>query len=112
MNVSGGVKLQEPTIDLAIALSLYSARLNILLPHTLVACGELSLSGSVRWASQLSKRVRVSEELGFTHFAGATLLALPLSHTLEEFSDRQHSLRDLMRDIAMLGSQNTLNSIG
>ena len=48
VNVAGGMKMNEPAVDLGIALSVVSSFNNIVIPEDLVAFGEVGLSGEVR----------------------------------------------------------------
>jgi DNA repair protein RadA/Sms len=70
VNVSGGIRLTETGIDLPLALALYSARINTALPNLLVSAGEIALSGEVRSALQMPKRLKGANELNFAYFAG------------------------------------------
>ena len=66
LNISGGLKIQDPALDLAAAASLISALSGTpLSPHT-VFCGEISLSGDVRPVSALDMRIKESARLGFS----------------------------------------------
>ena len=65
LNAMGGIKLTEPAVDLAIALSLASANKNIPIEKTLTAFGEIGLTGEVRGVSQAEKRVNDSIKFGF-----------------------------------------------
>lgn len=65
VNITGGMKVQEPAIDLAVILALVSSYRNHPLPHGLVAFGEVGLGGEVRAVSQAAQRVAESEKLGF-----------------------------------------------
>ncbi len=64
-NVVGGIKIDEPSSDLGIALAVVSSYKNIPLPKDLVAIGEIGLTGEVRSISSIEKRVREAEKLGF-----------------------------------------------
>jgi DNA repair protein RadA/Sms len=66
MNVIGGLRLDEPASDAAIALALISSLTDKVIPDDLVAVGELGLSGEVRAVSNLEQRVREASRLGFT----------------------------------------------
>ncbi len=66
MNVIGGLRLDEPASDAAIALSLISSLTDRVIPDDLVAVGELGLSGEVRAVSNLEQRVKEAARLGFT----------------------------------------------
>ncbi len=65
LNIVGGLKIVETAADLAVACSLISSAKDIALPSTLVAIGELGLSGEVRMVSGLETRIREAEKLGF-----------------------------------------------
>ena len=65
VNVVGGMKLDEPSADLGIALAIVSSSLNIPLPKDLIAIGEIGLTGEVRAISSIEKRVKEAEKLGF-----------------------------------------------
>lgn len=64
INVAGGVKITEPAGDLAVALAIVSSLKDITLDGTVIL-GELGLSGEVRFVSNLEKRIREVEKLGF-----------------------------------------------
>lgn len=67
VNVAGGVKVQEPAIDLAVALAIASAHINRPLPPGTFAVGELGLGGEVRSVPQLETRLREASRLGLGH---------------------------------------------
>lgn len=64
INVVGGIKIEEPTADLAVALAIYSSLKDIVISDTVVI-GELGLSGEVRYVSNLEKRIKEASKLGF-----------------------------------------------
>lgn len=66
MNVIGGLYLNEPASDAAIALALISSLTDKAVPDDLIAIGELGLSGECRAASNLEQRVKEAARLGFT----------------------------------------------
>jgi len=65
-NVVGGVRLEEPAADLAVALALVSSLREIPLASTLVAFGEIGLAGEVRAADMPRQRVAEASKFGFT----------------------------------------------
>ena len=65
LNVTGGLRLDEPAADLAIALALISGITDRVLPNDLVAFGEIGLSGECRTVSHFEYRVKESSRLGF-----------------------------------------------
>jgi DNA repair protein RadA/Sms len=62
----GGVRLSEPSTDLALALALQSAARDRPLPPDLVALGEVGLSGELRPVGDLGRRLAEAARLGFT----------------------------------------------
>lgn len=65
-NVAGGIKVNEPAADLAIALAIASSFKNARVEPGLVVIGEIGLSGELRAVSQLEKRLAEAAKLGFT----------------------------------------------
>ena len=66
VNVAGGVKLTEASIDLPLALALYSSKTNIALPSSLASFGELSLAGEVRPVTFQERRVKTLLDMSFS----------------------------------------------
>ncbi|GAH58358.1 unnamed protein product [marine sediment metagenome] len=64
-NVTGGFKIGEPAADLGIALSIASSFRDAGVDPSLVAVGEVGLSGELRAVSQLDRRVAEAARLGF-----------------------------------------------
>ena len=65
INVAGGVRLTESSIDAALAASLYSARTDLAVGENTVITGELSLAGEIRPVSRLKQRIKTAKDLGF-----------------------------------------------
>lgn len=65
VNITGGMKVMEPAIDLGIVLAILSSFKNKPLNPKLIAFGEVGLSGEVRAVSQAAQRVAEAEKLGF-----------------------------------------------
>ncbi|WP_227938959.1 DNA repair protein RadA [Alkalihalobacillus deserti] len=65
LNVAGGIRLDEPAIDLAIALSIASSFRNQVTRPTDVAIGEVGLTGEIRRVSRIEQRVNEAAKLGF-----------------------------------------------
>ena len=64
INVVGGIKIEEPAADLAVALAIVSSLKDIVIQDTVII-GELGLSGEVRYVPNLEKRIKEAEKLGF-----------------------------------------------
>jgi DNA repair protein RadA/Sms len=76
----GGVRLQEPAVDLALALALAGAKTNLAGPTGLVAIGEVGLAGDVRRVGAVARRLAEAARLGFTRAlvpAGSAAAAPP-----------------------------------
>ncbi len=65
VNVAGGMRIQEPAIDLGIVMAVASSYRNIALDKELVVFGEVGLSGEVRGVSMPELRVTEAKKLGF-----------------------------------------------
>ncbi len=65
VNIAGGMKINEPSIDLAIALAIYSSKNDISIPSTTIVFGEVGLSGEIRSVSMAEQRVKEARKLGF-----------------------------------------------
>ena len=61
----GGVRINEPGADLAVALALASAMTGTALPPQLVACGEVGLGGELRQVGHTTRRLAEAARLGF-----------------------------------------------
>lgn len=66
VNIAGGIKIQEPAIDLGIAMALVSSYKNRVIDSKTIAIGEVGLSGEVRGVSMIQARVQEAYKLGFT----------------------------------------------
>lgn len=65
LNIAGGLKVTEPSADLAVAAALISSATNIPVPANLVVFGEVGLSGEIRAVSQAGLRLKEAAKLGF-----------------------------------------------
>jgi DNA repair protein RadA/Sms len=61
----GGVRLTEPSVDLALALALASSTSNLSVPAGVIAVGEVGLAGEVRRVSGIPRRLAEAERMGF-----------------------------------------------
>ena len=65
VNIAGGMKMTEPAIDLGICLAIISSAKEIVIPDSVMAFGEIGLSGEVRAVSMAGQRVQEAKKLGF-----------------------------------------------
>ncbi|GAA4594174.1 hypothetical protein GCM10023107_29620 [Actinoplanes octamycinicus] len=61
----GGIRLTEPSADLAMALAVASGGLDLAMAPTLVAIGEVGLTGEIRRVSAIGRRLAEAARLGF-----------------------------------------------
>ncbi|WP_319773615.1 DNA repair protein RadA [Breoghania sp.] len=99
LNVAGGLRINEPGADLAVAAALVSSLSGVALPSESVYFGEVSLSGAIRPVAQAPVRLREAGKLGFTR------AFVPRSNVKDD-SDREIAVRgmaelsDLVADVA------------
>jgi DNA repair protein RadA/Sms len=65
INIAGGMKLEDPGLDLGIIASILSSYQNISIDKGYVFAGEIGLSGEVRAVSRIEQRISEAEKLGF-----------------------------------------------
>jgi DNA repair protein RadA/Sms len=66
LNIAGGLRIEEPAADLAVAAALVSALNDRPVPENTVVFGEIGLGGEIRAVSQAEVRLREAAKLGFT----------------------------------------------
>ena len=66
LNIVGGIKINEPSIDLGIVMAIVSSFRNIAIDETVAVTGEVGLTGEVRAVSFIEKRIAECKKLGFT----------------------------------------------
>ena len=65
INVVGGIRLDEPSVDLGVGLAIVSSFVNRALDPKTVAIGEIGLGGEIRPVNQVERRVAEARNLGF-----------------------------------------------
>ena len=66
VNIAGGIKIEEPASDLAVALAIASAFYDKPISPGSFAVGEVGLLGEIREVSQLERRIKEAKRLGFS----------------------------------------------
>ena len=67
VNVAGGVKIEEPAMDLGVCVAVASSFKNKPVPQGMVVVGEVGLAGEVRGVTQIDKRIKEAARLGFKY---------------------------------------------
>jgi DNA repair protein RadA/Sms len=72
VNLVGGLRVEDPALDLAVVVALVSSLYEVPLSATAVFAGEVGLTGEVRLVGRMEPRIVEAEKLGFTDFYGPT----------------------------------------
>lgn len=65
LNIAGGIKVNDPAMDLAIISSVLSSNLDIPVDKNICFTGETGLSGEIRPVSRIEQRIREASKMGF-----------------------------------------------
>lgn len=68
VNAAGGMRADEPAVDLAVALAILSNLLDKVIPADMLVLGEIGLAGEIRSAPQVQQRLSEGYRLGFRKF--------------------------------------------
>jgi DNA repair protein RadA/Sms len=65
VNIAGGLKVEDPSIDLAVICALLSSYEDIPIPQNVCFAGEVGLNGEIRAVNRIEQRVAEAGKLGF-----------------------------------------------
>jgi DNA repair protein RadA/Sms len=65
LNLAGGLKIQDPAIDLGVICSILSSNEDTYIPSSTTFAGEISLTGEIRPVTRIEQRITEAEKLGF-----------------------------------------------
>jgi len=65
LNIAGGLKVEDPSIDLAVLCALLSSFEDVSMSHHICFAGEVGLSGEIRAVNRIDQRIAEAEKLGF-----------------------------------------------
>lgn len=92
----GGMRLTDPSSDLAVAVAIASAYTDIAMPATAIAIGEVGLAGDLRRVNGMDRRLAEAARLGFTHaVVPPGVKDVPAGLTLTVADDIRTALRRL-----------------
>ena len=66
LNIAGGLRVNDPAIDLGVITAILSSNMDAPVDHGLCMAGEVGLSGEIRPVSRIEQRIAEAEKLGFT----------------------------------------------
>jgi DNA repair protein RadA/Sms len=82
LNIAGGIRIDEPALDLGVIGALASSMLDKPIEPDTVVCGEVGLAGEIRAVANIELRIREAGRLGFSTFL------LPKTN-FDRFGDRR-----------------------
>ncbi|MEN9699149.1 MAG: hypothetical protein RLZZ301_347 [Bacteroidota bacterium] len=65
LNIAGGIKVDDPAIDLAVAMAILSSNADLAIPRTISFAAEIGLSGELRPVNRLEQRLSELEKMGY-----------------------------------------------
>ena len=65
LNIAGGLRVQDPAIDLAVLAAVLSSNMDIALDAGTCLCGEVGLAGEIRPVTRIEQRITEAQKLGF-----------------------------------------------
>lgn len=101
VNVTGGLRVDDPAVDMAVAAAIASAYFDRALPADTVALGEIGLTGELRPAGQAEQRFRESGRMGF---ANAVTAARPnIRAAAKKMGIKLYGADDVRTALSLLG---------
>ena len=68
MNIAGGIRINDPAVDLAILLAILSSTIDKPIPGSVCFAGEVGLNGEIRAVNRIRERVAEADRLGYKAF--------------------------------------------
>jgi DNA repair protein RadA/Sms len=98
VTIAGGIRIDEPAADLAVALAIASAERDVPLPQGVAAIGEISLTGELRTCSQCERRVVEAGRTGFSRVVVPAADARRVGAPAVGAADLRGALASLLRE--------------
>lgn len=100
LNIAGGIRVNDPALDLAVVMSVLSSNIDGALPNDTVFAGEVGLSGEIRAVSRIEQRISEAEKLGFKQIFVPAGNKKALTKTSEHINVKVVSkISDICRDL-------------
>ena len=100
VNIAGGLKVADVSLDLALAMALFSARSGLALPPHATLIGEVSLSGEIRSVPHLRRRVQAASDMGLKLIVGPASKETKAMSNWMPVKDIREAIRVLFKDAA------------
>ena len=85
LNIAGGIKVDDPGIDLAVAMAILSSNANLAIPEGIAFSAEIGLSGEVRPVNRIDQRISEVEKLGFNKII--------ISNNIKGFDSKKYGIQ-------------------
>ena len=80
LNITGGIRVDDPAIDLAVVCAVLSSSEDIPIPSKYAFCGEVGLGGEIRTVSRMDQRIREAAKLGYENILISSFARLESKH--------------------------------
>ena len=77
LNITGGITIDDPALDLAVIAAILSSNFNIPIPKTFCFAAEVGLAGEIRAVQHADRRIAEAEKLGFSQIYIAKSTMIP-----------------------------------
>ncbi|MEE8886853.1 MAG: DNA repair protein RadA [Eubacteriales bacterium] len=104
VNITGGVRMSEPAVDLGILLAIASSAKDIAISPDTVVFGEVGLSGEIRSVAMAEQRVKEAQKLGFKKVILPKANMRSLSRSKSTFDVELIPVENVRQAISMIGS--------
>ena len=101
LNITGGIKIEDPAIDLAVIAAILSSNINIPIPHGICFAAEIGLSGELRNISKIDQRINEAEKLGFKFLIlsdAAKISKIPKKIKILQYSRIEDLIKNLFKE--------------
>ena len=101
LNITGGIKIEDPAIDLAVISAILSSNINIPIPHGICFAAEIGLSGELRNISKIDQRINEAEKLGFKFLIlsdAAKISKIPKKIKILQYSRIEDLIKNLFKE--------------
>ena len=100
LNITGGIKIEDPAIDLSVVVAILSSNINTPIPSGICFAAEIGLSGELRNISKIDQRISEAEKLGFKYLitSSETKISLkPEKLKILQYSNIENLLKELFK---------------
>jgi DNA repair protein RadA/Sms len=96
LNIAGGIKVEDPSMDLSVLCALLSSYEDTPLPQHICFAGEIGLSGEIRAVNRIEQRVAEAEKLGFEK-----IIVSKYNHAYQKGSSKKNSQHSSIEVVTM-----------